>query len=718
MTEPRDPRDQISSDLQDIADSIPVIPRPLAALRSLIALLPNPLAATTQGSFPAEDLTQPAGAAETLSGGGPGTTSGTELQDGSITDKNIAADAITARTIKAGSILVSQFAQPGANEAPNSGFEILGGATPLVYGYGGTFPPGFDTVRSTPSANQLLTTIARTGAYSLRLDTPAGPIVCQAELGPVPVTQGKRYRVRVWVRGIGGNNVGATAAILIRYLDAAKTSLGFITLDSGNIVRRVLVRANTTPVVLEDFALIPATAVYVNVVLENDASGAVGDGILFDDVEFFSADDDVNAAGGNVLIDSTGITIRNGKLVFNDAYGSTAMDGNGFGRTWQRFIQSGLYNSDLYAATTTPASIINNSTNPLPFWSWVQSSGTHMSAKWVADATVGSGGRIDFDMTASGAAADAQYIEQIIPILASKGTGVAYDLGCVYKNGTKSDLISLGWQFLKADKSTLTGSGVTLSSNGLTDGSLGIISSKTGRVPADAAYVRIRIIHERAGAATTDADTMTFYSVWIKAQTPVISIPDGADATKDPVVLQNNNGALLIIHPDTGQISMAANGRFSFLGPAAAPGILQSSQPLAAANIGATVALTCTTAGTWYKHAGLGTNGLAITPDFVGQKWLVTFSGSYETDKVVNSLLAVRLDSDTAGTLRSWEAIQQHDIPTANRQHNFGGSFIFYASTVATHYIYFYFQTSVNTTVVAVYGGAAYASQIRAYPLP
>lgn len=85
MTIERDLRPRIDDDLADLARQIPPIPRGYAQLRSLMALLPPPLAARTQPAFPSDEVSAPETAAQQMAvTTGVGQIPGTAIMDGSV----------------------------------------------------------------------------------------------------------------------------------------------------------------------------------------------------------------------------------------------------------------------------------------------------------------------------------------------------------------------------------------------------------------------------------------------------------------------------------------------------------------------------------------------------------------------------------------------------------------------------------------------------------
>jgi hypothetical protein len=74
----------------------------------------------------------------------------------------------------------------------------------------------------------------------------------------------------------------------------------------------------------------------------------------------------VSNTTGEVVIDSTGITITNGKFAMQDEFGSSAMVASGFGGDWADYISNGLYNSRFIHGTV--GTVDNGRTSKLPYW--------------------------------------------------------------------------------------------------------------------------------------------------------------------------------------------------------------------------------------------------------------------------------------------------------------------------------------------------------------
>lgn len=92
----------LSDDLDEIAASIPRIPRTYAQLRSLLALLPSPLAARTQGSFPVDEVVAPESAVDQVGvQSGIGAIPGSAIMDGAIGSGQIRDGAVTGAAFAA-----------------------------------------------------------------------------------------------------------------------------------------------------------------------------------------------------------------------------------------------------------------------------------------------------------------------------------------------------------------------------------------------------------------------------------------------------------------------------------------------------------------------------------------------------------------------------------------------------------------------------------------
>ena len=224
----------------------------------------------------------------------------------------------------------------------------------------------------------------------------------------------------------------------------------------------------------------------------------------------------------------------------------------GLGPALRRYITSGLYNSDFALAPPAPDSAIVNVWNPLPFWTFTQSSGSAIFAYSYPDITTGSGRVARFDMTA-GAADDEAYIEQIAPINSS--TNRAYSVSpyaYVEVSAQSADCeVFLTLQFLQNDGETATGSEYSFT-RAATAASfeLGLTSGGPNTAPpADAYFARVRYgIQRRSGGSNTATATVDFAETMILTADPRTHI---AEVTTPATWTRGNisqlNGLLSIV---------------------------------------------------------------------------------------------------------------------------------------------------------------------------
>jgi len=131
------------------------------------------------------------------------------------------------------------------------------------------------------------------------------------------------------------------------------------------------------------------------------------------------------------------------KLDLADEYGATILTSQGFGDTWARFIQTGLYNSDFRLLPAAPDSNIS-ATNEVPYWTSFQV-GTVVTAKSVVSSATASGRVIEFTVGTGGADLDRLTLRQIVPCVPSRGRGTLYDAGItIHTPSSVDDTVGAG----------------------------------------------------------------------------------------------------------------------------------------------------------------------------------------------------------------------------------------------------------------------------------
>jgi hypothetical protein len=90
--------------------------------------------------------------------------------------------------------------------------------------------------------------------------------------------------------------------------------------------------------------------------------------------------DYVTSPAAKVTIDAAGITIVDGALFIQDAYGTSVLGASGFSGSWQQFISTGFYNGDYFYGSTVDIPVTEVSggdsladyaasiTDDLPYW--------------------------------------------------------------------------------------------------------------------------------------------------------------------------------------------------------------------------------------------------------------------------------------------------------------------------------------------------------------
>ena len=217
----------------------------------------------------------------------------TKITDDAVTTPKIAANAVTASEIAAGAVTTAKLSvgvPVGSNLVADPGWEE------------GSVWTGS---RSTAAP--------RTGTYNGVLTALATAYLTSAQFPALP---SRRYNVVGWGRGHSGNTSAFNLGVGITFYDAAAAYISNTDIDltatgqSNTYTRHAGVVAA------------PSTAAFATVYAVAYGSGAQA-WSYWDDFECYPADNDVSAAGGDVLIVSGGATFTNGKITVQDASANT-----------------------------------------------------------------------------------------------------------------------------------------------------------------------------------------------------------------------------------------------------------------------------------------------------------------------------------------------------------------------------------------------------------
>lgn len=162
-----------------------------------------------------------------------------------------------------------------------------------------------------------------------------------------------------------------------------------------------------------------ASIAYIKITYKANALSAsnwyiVGQALTHGEVPLLAATQ--AAVGGGVSIDQGGIIIYDGKLIFKDSYGATALTGEGFGPAWEDLIALGFYNGTFRrgdATTDTP----NH---------WTVTQGT-FPFEWSA-------GRMRVTLTGSGGSSSSSVLKSILTPV-SPGALYSAAVGCDWSGG-------------------------------------------------------------------------------------------------------------------------------------------------------------------------------------------------------------------------------------------------------------------------------------------
>jgi hypothetical protein len=155
---------------------------------------------------------------------------------------------------------------------------------------------------------------------------------------------------------------------------------------------------------------------------------------------------------GNVVIDSTGITISNGKLTLRDEWDSTVATASGFSGGWMDFIGNGLYNP-YFAGGGAEDPLTVGRTGVLPYWTTAKVS---TPAVAVATGTSWPGGRY-LKAVISNIAQSVTATSDIVPIVPAQYYNAEAWVAFQTVDAGVTAAVRMKVTFYKADGVTTTG---------------------------------------------------------------------------------------------------------------------------------------------------------------------------------------------------------------------------------------------------------------------
>lgn len=139
----------------------------------------------------------------------------------------------------------------------------------------------------------------------------------------------------------------------------------------------------------------------------------------------------VENSTAEVLIDSDGLTILNGKLSLLDAAGTSVLTAAGFQGSWLTFVRTGMYNAQFGAGTlgplvyTTGIENVKAGSTELPYWTYNLRSDPAMTAELKASSLAPSGRYVEFTAGLLSDTMKAQFLRSVaVPVSALQSYSV------------------------------------------------------------------------------------------------------------------------------------------------------------------------------------------------------------------------------------------------------------------------------------------------------
>ena len=228
----------------------------------------------------------------------------------------------------------------------------------------------------------------------------------------------------------------------------------------------------------------------------------------------------------------------------------------GFAAPLRRFLQLGVSNGDFGRGPRDSSLPLQadagSGYNPLPYWQFTPDPTGAIVVTWVADAASASGGKLRWTVTAAESGAEA-YVTQLLPATSSRGQ-TFLDVPIAFWKGTAAAANLRLWvegQYLATDGVTLAGSSGETSAAffvGETNAQLSTINA--GRIPSNAAWLRLRCGVRATGAGTGAVDLhevgrlVGVPATYLVDRTlPNSYVPGRLDQTGGSVTLEADGGA-------------------------------------------------------------------------------------------------------------------------------------------------------------------------------
>lgn len=222
----------------------------------------------------------------------------------------------------------------------------------------------------------------------------------------------------------------------------------------------------------------------------------------------------------------------------------------GLGPAWRRFLTTGVYNSDWASTPPFLDAMLDNTNNPLPYWTVGGSAYATTIIPYVTVSTfTASGFGLRFAMSTTCVLNDEAYVEQIVPVPASRDRSGAWFPRAYFKgvSGAGNFNPFVNGQYLKADGVTTTGSlfeaTETTFDQTVSTGGIGVSATADPATvaPADAAFLRVRVgvrCIASPGGNDTVAEVTEVQMDWART---IIGFADDLIPTNAPATLRQTS---------------------------------------------------------------------------------------------------------------------------------------------------------------------------------
>lgn len=285
---------------------------------------------------------------------------------------HIAAKSITAAEIAAGSITAEKIAVGAlyGNLLLNGSFED--GTADIRAGYvtDSNLAPGW-TINGAAKAQFPANTGAKGKYWCLVQSTDGATTAARVEQF-IPVIAGRRYRLVGWMQhgATAGNSIAPRMHVSTYDRDLVQVAGSFSGVTHSPATSTTLTQYGVEFTIPSD-----GTVAWIRVDCRFNGIAALNEIAAFDDVSLTLVADTLANSSAEVTIDSTGVTVLNGKITLQDQYGKSSLFASGFQGAWDDYASTHLYNGSFTQnATQTGATL--GETAHCPYWTLAQTSGS------------------------------------------------------------------------------------------------------------------------------------------------------------------------------------------------------------------------------------------------------------------------------------------------------------------------------------------------------